>query len=427
MPTVRFIAQGKRETVNIYIRLRDGRETDIKLPTGITLTKDHWSKPRNWISPKADFHNKPQIESRLRELKKLVHDGRNSRVSNGLTINRDWLESVIGKWQGKQMAGLNDGLIDLIKEYQQVLPNKVRQGKKGVSQGAIKNYNTTIGRLKKFETATKKSYRTIEIDLTFHAQYVKYATEQLGLAVNSIGKDIKNIKTVCRFARDKGIRINEQSLFGSFSAPSEKAKFVTLSIDDLERIRQVRGSGYIENARDWLIIGCWTGCRFGDLMKLTKDNLKDHKSGGVIIQYTQSKTKKLVNVPIHSHVWDVIDRLDGFPRPISNVNFNAYIKEVGKKAGLVDKVNGTRQNPKTHLNESRQFEKWELIRSHICRRSFATNHYSKMTNKEIMAVTGHLSERQLLDYIGETEIDHVESYLTLWRDDVKRSLRTKDK
>lgn len=69
---------------------------------------------------------------------------------------------------------------------------------------------------------------------------------------------------------------------------------------------------------------------------------------------------------------------------------------------------------KTHLKETGTFEKWELIRSHTCRRSFATNHYNKLSNKLIMAVTGHATERMLLNYIGETENDHLDDFLSAW-------------
>ena len=57
------------------------------------------------------------------------------------------------------------------------------------------------------------------------------------------------------------------------------------------------------------------------------------------------------------------------------------------------------------------FEKYELIRSHTCRRSFATNHYDKLSNKIIMAVTGHATEKMLLNYIGEVENNHLDDFI----------------
>ena len=417
MATVRFLTKGKSNPNTIYVRLRDGRNTDITTSTGLTIHPEHWSRTKNWISNKADFHNKLNIEADLRKLEALIHNERNDQIANGLPINSDWLDSLIHKWHGKQLEGVTDHLIDLIGKYKDELPNRIRNGKKGVAEGTLRNYNTSIQRLKKFEKATNKRYRVIEVDLTFHEKYIKYASTKLGLALNSIGRDIKHIKTVCLDARDKGIKISDQLQSRNFSAPSEKTVFTTLNEQELNLIRKVEGANYLKNARDWLIIGCWTGCRVADLMKLTNKNVIVHTSGNKIIQYTQGKTGKLVNVPMHPDVGSIIERLGGFPRSISSVKFNEYIKKVCKLAGLTYTQYGTRQNPETHKKEVGDFEKWRLIKSHTCRRSFATNHYNRMTNKQIMAVTGHATESMLLAYIGETEIDHVEDYMELWGSD----------
>jgi integrase len=168
------------------------------------------------------------------------------------------------------------------------------------------------------------------------------------------------------------------------------------------------------NARDWLIIGCWTGCRVNDLMQLSMNNIHETEKGQKFIRYTQSKTNKQVDLPIHPHVEEIIKRLKGFPRPISDQRFNEWIKDVCKDSGLTQEVYGSRQNPESHKKEVGNFKKYELIRSHTCRRSFATNHYDKLPNKIIMAVTGHSTEQMLLNYIGETKNDHIDDFLNVW-------------
>ncbi len=37
-----------------------------------------------------------------------------------------------------------------------------------------------------------------------------------------------------------------------------------------------------------------------------------------------------------------------------------------------------------------------------------------------MAVTGHATEKMLLNYIGETENDHLEDFLSAWSDNKKQ-------
>jgi integrase len=158
-----------------------------------------------------------------------------------------------------------------------------------------------------------------------------------------------------------------------------------------------------------------------DLMQLTNDNILITQKGQKFIRYTQSKTGKQVDIPIHSDVQEILDRLGNFPRPISDQRFNDWIKEVCKddEVKINELVKGTRQNPKTHKKEVGMFEKWQLVRSHTCRRSFATNHYNKLPNKIIMAVTGHATEQMLLKYIGETEHEHIDDFLSVWENDKK--------
>ncbi|MFD1551709.1 tyrosine-type recombinase/integrase [Putridiphycobacter roseus] len=414
MATVKFLIKGKSNPVNIYVRLRDGKNIDLTLSTSKTINPNFWGV--KGIKQKADFLDKVNLENDLRGLEELILNKRNESVTKKKAINKDWLTNVINDWKGLNIGEDSDLLIDRIKSYKKWLPDSIRNNKKGVSDGTIRNYNTTIARLVKFEEYKGAEFSLVDIDLTFYDNYKSFAQSNLGLSLNSIGKDVKNIKAVCRYSKDRGFKVNEQVFSSNFKAPSEKTLFTTLTVNELTQIKNkdFEGKSYLENARDWLIVGCWTGCRVGDLMNLTNDNILTHKSGNRIIQYTQSKTGTQVKVPIHEDVLVIIDRLNGFPRPISAVKFNDYIKTVCKLVGLTYKVKGTKQNKDTHLKETGTFEKWELIRSHTCRRSFATNHYDKMSNKQIMYVTGHATEKMLIRYVGETESDHVEDFIDLW-------------
>lgn len=432
MAKIKFYLRGQNELSNIYIQVLDGRKANIRLNTGFVIESKYWNESKNQIieletlkPARTKVVKELTFEQKENELQKLARikevrtsiEKLNEDITNDLRtakaqsieLNRQWLENSILKSKGllKDESTL---FYDLIKNYQSKIKGKV-------SDGTIRNYNTTLQRLKRFETEVKKQYHIKEIDLTFHTLYEKIARTKLSLSINSIGKDIRQMKTVLLDAKDNSIQINEQALSRKFKVTSEKTIFTTLSENEIERIKQFTGVNYLENARDWLIIGCWTGCRVGDLMNLTNENIQTTVKGQKFIRYTQSKTQKQVDIPIHSDVIEILERLGDFPRPISDQKFNNYIKLVCKEIGLTEIIFGTRQNPETHIKETGNFEKWQLIRSHICRRSFATNHYNKLPNKLIMAVTGHATERMLLNYIGETENDHIDDFLSAWNND----------
>jgi integrase len=121
-----------------------------------------------------------------------------------------------------------------------------------------------------------------------------------------------------------------------------------------------------------------------------------------------------VDIVVHPSVKEIINRLNGFPRPISDVKFNKYIKELCKRVELNNDEEGFKMNSETMRKEKGIFPKYELVTSHICRRSYATNHYFKLPNKLIMKVTGHATERQFLDYIGEIDDNHLEAFENLY-------------
>ena len=103
------------------------------------------------------------------------------------------------------------------------------------------------------------------------------------------------------------------------------------------------------------------------------------------------------------------------PTPLTDQYFNKLIKEVGKEVGFTDKMEGDLMNPKTKRKERGVYEKWQLISSHTCRRSFATNLYlMNFPTLSIMKITGHTTEASFLKYIKVTPKEHAEKLLAHW-------------
>ena len=417
MATIKFRLQSKKEISNIYVRVRDGKNTDIETPTGFTINANLWSETKGEPLQKANNPEKLNLKVQLEKLKTKIIESLNTDKGSGTPINKEWLIDVIAKFKNPLLEQKTEYLKDLIEAYQTEMKTKINpKTGKPISHLTIKSFSTTLMRLKKFEEYKNKRFSISDVDLTFKNEFVKYESEKLLISQNSISKDIRQIKTVCLDANDKGYSISEQLRSRKFYIKEEQTAFVTITESEIELIKKcdLKKVNYLENARDWLIIGCWTGCRVNDLMQLTNDNIQITTKGQKFIRYTQSKTNKQVDIPIHSDVNEILERLGGFPRPISDQRFNEWIKKVCFESGLVQEVYGSRQNPTTHRKEVGTFQKWELVRSHSCRRSFATNHYNKLPNKLIMAVTGHATEKMLLNYIGETENDHLDDFLSVW-------------
>jgi len=408
MATVNFIIRGKNVLSTIYARVKDGRTIDLTTTTDLLINPLYWSKRKGEVKQSSEFKEKLNLTNKLEDLRTLLLDNIQAEKLNGKELTSDWLKSMIDIFHKR----VKDQSLEFIYLMQKKESLSERINKP--SPLTLKCYNTTIKRLEKFEEHKNQTLYIKDIDLTFHSDYVNFASKVLGLSINSIGKDLRQIKTVCFDAKDRGIQINEQAISKRFNSPSEKTDFVTLTEIEIIKIKNFTGPNYLCNARDWLIIGCWTGCRVKDLIELTSHKILKNIDGKDFIRYTQNKTKKTVDIPLHPHVIEIIERLQGFPREISDVKFNFYIKEVCKRVGITNQVYGSKQNKETGLKETGMFPKSELIRSHTCRRSFATNHYNKLPNKVIMAVTGHSTEKQFLEYIGEQENTHLNEFIDVW-------------
>jgi integrase len=91
------------------------------------------------------------------------------------------------------------------------------------------------------------------------------------------------------------------------------------------------------------------------------------------------------------------------PYKISIQRFNSYLKDLCELAGIDAPTEGKVYDKVKKRKVAKLYPKYQLITSHTCRRSFATNYYKKMPTPLLMATTGHSKESLFLAYIGEKE------------------------
>lgn len=83
----------------------------------------------------------------------------------------------------------------------------------------------------------------------------------------------------------------------------------------------------------------------------------------------------------------------------------------------MDEVKITENNKEKTLHRklNKKYPKYELVSSHICRRTFATNLYGQIDTMTIMKITGHATERQFLNYIKITPKEYALRLKALWQ------------
>lgn len=410
------------ERPNSTIRMRvtlGGQRSSIS--TGLTIPPALWSsnhrvKTGLAILAKYDMTVMQAnfINNRLDLLQGEVVNAVTRQLADGnADINVDLVRSHIRRLLGGEQprSAENNSLVTAMHCYIEHL--KTAKGRNGqtTSPNTLKAYNRALNAMSNYEGVIKRSIDTTHVDREFHRTYINHMGAA-GYKPSYASKIMDCVKAALKWAEDQGQPIHADVRNGKLAKiQPKKWRRATLSTDELKHLMTLDLKGKLEKTRDLLVIGCWTALRVSDLMKL--GGVKVHKDeDGEFIQVESTKVAgTFIEVPLHDHVQAIRGRWQGWPPAISDQRFNEYVKELCKLAGMTEPMQGevakvVEVNGKaTKRNVPGTYQKWELISSHTCRRSFATNFYGAIPTGDIMHVTGHASEKQLMEYIHAKPID----------------------
>lgn len=416
MARVSYWVLSKKNPAQIYLRFIHGSKLDVFIKSDLFINPKHWDKKKQRVKNMAEATQKDLINATLEKLSIYLIEQMNKDHISGHIIDKSWARNKVADFFGgvyekdKAIA-----VTEWIEEYIEKAPTLIKKNKdKPLSQNTLSSYKTTLSKIKDFQDYKNTELKFTDIHLSFHKEFIEYLSKVRRLNTSTIGAIIKNLKALCRVAKLEGLSVHKEIDHPEFFVPrasSSKTESVYLSDEEIDKIYDLdlSANASLDNVRDCAIVGLRTGLRVSDFLKLDAQNIK----GGYIEVQTQKTGHKVV-IPLHVQLKSVLDKRDGLPRKISDVAFNQYFKEVCKLAGIAQEMEGFLMNPKTRRKEEGVFPKYKLVSSHTCRRSFATNLYGKLPNLSIMAITGHKTEKQFLEYIKITPREHAEKLKALW-------------
>lgn len=408
MATVNFLYRSVKSSSKLTARLMyriDNKDFVVDGLLKTTVDKVYWNNyHKNKKRPKdADVINKQaDINHELELIRKHIMF---SFAHDYSTKDKSWLTSVIQTYYNPNKAEIliPRNLVEFIDFH-------LERKKNELSLASKKKFNVVKHKLMRFESYTQKKIRIFDVDDAFKNAFVDYCKSEK-YAQNTIQRDLVFIKSFCKQAKFLGLETSVQ--LDSIRIQRGKAEKIYLTLDELAKIENTRNdllSPSLKNARDWLLISCYTGQRISDFMKFKISDI-EYDNNYPLIQCQQKKTKKRVAIPLHPKVLQIISNLkDNFPYAISDQKYNDYVKDVCRIAKIDNLVEGgkleeTVPGSKIFRKKSGKYMKWELVTSHIGRRSFATNFYGKYPLGLLIQVTGHSTEEMFQHYIGKTNVD----------------------
>jgi len=288
--------------------------------------------------------------------------------------------------------------------------------------GEIKDYNNSLrkhviatekklNRKATFESIKKPDNGFIEAMENYLNFDAINAKGEKGLAVNTIGKQFKNLKVFLNWCFDreyihrfstKHIKVRQEVLDEIYLTKEEVDKLFDLKLNNSTQ----------QLIRDCFILGCETSLRISDL-KLLKEHHISKKKGEETIRMEHKKTKNKVVIPLSKRAFLILKKHNFTFNFSANNDFNSTIKEICKKA----KIDNPHTIYRTVRNKRQEFvyKKHELVSSHTCRRTFCTlKVLDGIPVSYIRKISGHNSERTFFRYLkmdNETAANEMRKYM----------------
>lgn len=283
-----------------------------------------------------------------------------------------------------------------------------------IADRTITHHKTVLKRYEDFFAEKRLKDDFSVFDLHFQDLFIDWAYTSKNYRYNTIPASFSLLKVWLNEAARQGLIKDET--YKSYRSKSVEVDNIYLTEDEISRlyaldIPTLKSKGLIdskssmEETRDLFVIGCWTGLRQSDLNHLEKA-LFDVEAETITV--VTEKTAEKVTIPMHRYIKELYVKYEGkFPKMCYKSRFNEHLKELGRLAEINDEViiKENRGGKVTSI----KYKKYQLIKSHTARRSFATNLYLKgAPTISIMKLTGHTTEANFMKYIKVTREENAQ-------------------
>lgn len=387
-----------RKEYLIYLQMKYSGEK-LMYSFGQQIQPSNWNKKKQRAKSNANTtaDGKFYVNDLLDNLERECLKAYNEMVKNGTPAPdsiRARLQAFMDQDRVKQQES-KTGLFSLIQKF---VDNEISYRGRQRQGNTTRTYKTTLNHLKEFAKQNKAVLDYDSITLDFYNQYVTYLRKQ-GLNINSIGRDIKNLKTFMNEAVDLGFTNNLQFKHKKFAVGREDTEAVYLTWDEILKLYRHNFSDNkrLERVRDLFVFGCCVGLRFSDFSRIKPENVITYE-GERFIKIKTQKTGEPVTIPLHPLTIEIFAKYDNtLPRALSNQKFNEYIKDACELAKL---------NEAGRLEGEPELLLYQCISSHTARRSALTNYYLEgFPVIDLMKISGHTTEKSFLRYIKISKLD----------------------
>lgn len=390
----------------LYLFFTYERGLRIKARTMIKVLPDQWDfnkgKYKTIVKGSLELNNDLDTlaNSLLRQYSKL----RDERQTLDEAEIRALLDSQLVGTKPIKRNSLDYAKSDFETTKQQIL-----------SPGTLKEYRTVFKSLDDFQAKEGKPLTFSGFNQAFFDRYEKFLVSKehpfltedepkRGLFNDTIAKYCATLKSFLQWSYEGGYHQNAAAFTNIKTQIKRKSKNEIVALTEKEVFKLLEndfsGKPRLEKVRDLFCFGCFTGQRFSDIMRFSKDDFDGKKW-----DFMSIKVKKRVIVPFTGfilHALPILKKYNYTLPVISNQKFNEYLKEIGEIAELDYPVRIIRFSGVKEV-QIRQ-PKYEFMSSHMARRTFVTIMLEKgVPITVVQKITQHSDIRMLMKYESHSE------------------------
>jgi site-specific recombinase XerD len=409
MPAIKAIIRenkvNKNGTCVIYIRYGHFQKS-VDFSSGIKIRPEQWNKQKQSVNSTTGIRKNKKNEEILYQLKK-SDDSVNDIIETlkakirkiAVEIKQNDIEPEVHLVKEKYLEDKKPKVNRLMENkvavlFQQFIDNSNK------SRRTILNYGTALYHIKAFEEHKNKTITLEMIDMQFLDDFFKFLHYEIeksdktkGLAINTVGSTIKNLKVFLTYLEARGYE--NLNIISKIKVPYQETPIYFLTEDEIKQLyNHTFESDRLNKVRDLFIFNCYVGLRYSDLSRLTKDHIIDD-----VIELRAFKNQKDIYNPLTPISKSILQKYNYKLPKISAQKFNEYIKEACEIAKINQQVE---KITKVFGNKTCDWvPKHDVVTSHIAIKTFITLCEKKgIPPKDVATMTGKTVKVILKHYSG---------------------------
>ena len=299
----------------------------------------------------------------------------------------------------------NKTMIECMNEY-------TKYKSMSMDEAHVKNqFRSLFKYIKLIETEFNITIYPVVVGTMFMTQFESYLITK-GLSPGTIAGLCNSLKAIVKWSALYGSKIAididqfkikvQESKPKVYLSDEEIVRIYYFDIDSIKARPQLKRT--LAKVRDHFVLSCFIGQRYSDTLRITPNNF--HGAAKDTFQTIQLKTgnSAILN----------FDRIYGrYPKIVKEIlekykytapwsghlsNYNHYLHLLCKMVGLDEEIK-FEYKIKNVIHE-KTYKKYELISSHVARRSFITNAVNRGINNSVTKkASGHISDSSFNRYV----------------------------